>query len=260
MSLQPFTLTKLAEDMKRVQEMGAIKSHRPGNDGGVGNTLEDLLGIKENNIPLTDIGPVEIKSHREGSTSLLTLFHFDPLPRIGGRSFVQKLVENYGWPHKSLQNEKSFRLTLNGERFVDRGFNVVVDRDRRIVLIHFDHTRTDPRHSEWLESVEKRVSLGEMEPAPYWTFSGLENRASSKIGQKVLYVTAEATMRGEDEYLQYHRALLLEGFNLNSFIDLIQNGTIYIDFDARTGHNHGTKFRIRPDNLPVMYKTKRRLL
>ena len=256
MSLQPFTLKKLAEDIKRVQEMGAIKSQRPGNDGGVGNTLEDLLGIKENNIPLTDIGPVEIKSHRKGSTSLLTLFHYDPLPRIGGKSFVQTLVDNYGWPHKRLKNEKSFRLTLNGDRFVDRGFNVVVDRQRRVVCIHFDSAKTDPRHSNWLKSVETRVGLGEMQPAPYWTFSDLEERAGAKIGQKVLYVTADATMRGTDEYLQYRTALLLEDFDLNDFVNLIQKGTIYIDFDARTGHNHGTKFRIRPENLPKMYGKK----
>lgn len=240
--------------------MGAIKSHRPGNDGGVGNTLEDLFGIKENNIPLADIGPVELKSHREGSTSLLTLFHYDPLPRIGGQSFVQEIVRKYGWPHKSLKNENSFRLTLNGERFVDRGFNVVVDRARRVVLIHFDFTKTGPRHSEWLKSVERRVGLGEMQPAPYWTFSGLEERAASKIGQKVLYVTAKATKQGKDEYLQYSKALLLEDFNLNGFVDLVQSGTIYIDFDARTGHNHGTKFRIRLENLPKMYGKKQALL
>ena len=30
------------------------------------------------------------------------------------------------------------------------------------------------------------------------------------------------------------------------FLDLIEAGGIYVDFDARTGHNHGTKFRLRP--------------
>lgn len=32
------------------------------------------------------------------------------------------------------------------------------------------------------------------------------------------------------------------------------NGKIYIDFDARTGHNHGTKFRIKYNDIPSLYK------
>lgn len=29
---------------------------------------------------------------------------------------------------------------------------------------------------------------------------------------------------------------------------------VYVDFDARTGHNHGTKFRIRYTDIPSLYK------
>lgn len=34
----------------------------------------------------------------------------------------------------------------------------------------------------------------------------------------------------------------------------IREGKIHIDFDARTGHNHGTKFRIRYRDIPSLYK------
>ncbi|HAB54736.1 MAG TPA: hypothetical protein DCE80_21595 [Ignavibacteriales bacterium] len=27
-----------------------------------------------------------------------------------------------------------------------------------------------------------------------------------------------------------------------------------VDFDARTGHNHGTKFRIKQNKLPLLYE------
>ena len=33
------------------------------------------------------------------------------------------------------------------------------------------------------------------------------------------------------------------------------DGKIYIDFDARSGHNHGTKFRIKYNDIPLLYKT-----
>lgn len=34
----------------------------------------------------------------------------------------------------------------------------------------------------------------------------------------------------------------------------IEKGFIYVDFDARTGHNHGTKFRLKQDKLPELYE------
>ncbi|WP_411909771.1 MvaI/BcnI family restriction endonuclease, partial [Hafnia paralvei] len=38
---------------------------RPGNDGNQGNTLEDLLGVAENNIPLPDLGGIfELKTQK----------------------------------------------------------------------------------------------------------------------------------------------------------------------------------------------------
>jgi len=46
---------------------------------------------------------------------------------------------------------------------------------------------------------------------------------------------------------------MLEKLNCDKFIDAIEKGTILIDFDARTGHNHGTKFRMRQDKLPKLY-------
>ena len=43
-------------------------------------------------------------------------------------------------------------------------------------------------------------------------------------------------------------------YNLkNSTGNGMKNGNLYIDFDARTGHNHGTKFRLRSKVLINLY-------
>ena len=34
----------------------------------------------------------------------------------------------------------------------------------------------------------------------------------------------------------------------------MEDGKVLVDFDARTGHNHGTKFRMRQDALPMLYE------
>ena len=39
----------------------------------------------------------------------------------------------------------------------------------------------------------------------------------------------------------------------NNFLRGLINGKILVDFDARTGHNHGTKFRIKQNNWEVLF-------
>ena len=67
--------------LQEIKEMGWIRNQRPGNAGGVGNTLEDLLDVAENNLQLPDFGDWELKSQRAETGSLLTLFHCEPKPR-----------------------------------------------------------------------------------------------------------------------------------------------------------------------------------
>ena len=38
------------------------------------------------------------------------------------------------------------------------------------------------------------------------------------------------------------------------FLKAMEKGNILVDFDARTGHNHGTKFRMRQNCLPELYE------
>ena len=45
--MQTYTKESLKRALLDIRELGWIPNQRPGNDGGVGNTLEDLLGIEE---------------------------------------------------------------------------------------------------------------------------------------------------------------------------------------------------------------------
>ena len=46
---------------------------------------------------------------------------------------------------------------------------------------------------------------------------------------------------------------MLKKLDIEKFINSLQNGYVYVDFDARTGHNHGTKFRLRSKALIDLY-------
>ena len=47
-----YTKESLIKALQDIRDLGWIRSTRHGNDGGVGNTLEDLLEIEENNLPI----------------------------------------------------------------------------------------------------------------------------------------------------------------------------------------------------------------
>src|SRR5205809_5174413 len=124
------TKAQMIARFKDVQNRGWIKSLRPLNSGGIGNTIDDLLGFPESNLPISDSAQWELKSHRVGSKSMLTLFHMEPEP-TKHPPVVRNLLPNYGWPHQTIEDELSFRATLYATQPTDRGFGIEVDQRRQ---------------------------------------------------------------------------------------------------------------------------------
>ena len=254
--MQIYTKDGLIERLKEISRMGWILSGRQGNVGGIGNTIEDLLGIEENNLPIPNAAEWELKCQRINTSSLTTLFHIEPSPRA--LRFVPRIfLLKYGWPHqyagiKYHSGEMSFRQTIHGLSRSDRGFMVSIDRKNKKVLISFDYKTVSNRHKEWLRSVKERVGLGEIEPQPYWGFDGLFHKAGTKL-LNCFYIQADSKRQSGQEYFNYLKIMILEKFDFNKFLHAIERGIVLVDFDARTGHNHGTKFRLRQDCLPDLY-------
>lgn len=256
----------LIEALKEIRERGWIKNARPGNAGGVGNTLEDLLGIDENNLPIPNAAEWELKAQRKGKrsvTSYTTLLHSEPSPRA--LRFVPAIfLPKYGWPHQLAgtmypENEMSFRQTINAVTRTDRGFGVVVDRENRRVEVSFNSTLVGTRHSAWLESVRMRVgNIDELNPQPYWGFDDLFHKVGTKL-LNTFYVKAQAKRIDGEEYFFYDEIMILKSFDLEKFLVAIEQGGVLVDFDARTGHNHGTKMRGRNDVLPSLYAEVQRI-
>ncbi len=248
---------ELIKKLKSIKEKGWIENARPGNAGGVGNTLEDLLGIEENNLPIPNAAEWELKAQRQDTKSLTTLFHIEPSPRV--IKFVPKmLLLKYGWAHKEAgkkypQNEMSFRQTIHGESRSDRGFMVVVDTDSQKVMISFDSNSVDKKHFDWLQSVKERIGLGELNPQPYWGFDDLRSKAGTKL-INCFYAQAERKKQDGKEFFRYSKIYMLRKFSFEKFLINFQKSFVLVDFDARTGHNHGTKFRIRANSLMNLYE------
>jgi hypothetical protein len=252
-----YTKETLIEKLKSIRDLGFVLNARQGNHGGIGNTLEDLLEIKENNLPIPNAAEWELKTQRIGTSSLTTLFHLEPSPQA--LKFVPSLLlPKYGWPHQEAglkypTTEMSFRQTIHGLSTSDRGFKVKIVESEQKILISFDYKLVSDKHSCWLESVGKRIGLGELNPQPYWGFADLVAKAGTKL-RNSFYVQAQIKRENGLEYYHYQKILKLSRFSFDGFLKGLREGFILIDFDARTGHNHGTKFRLRQNLLPDLYE------
>lgn len=252
-----YTKASLIKKLKEISKSGWILCGRQGNSGGIGNTLEDLLGIEDNNLPIPNAAEWELKAQRSGSASLTTLFHMEPSP-TALRFVPQILLPNYGWEHtqsgkKYSLGEMSFRQTIHGNSRSDRGFKVEIDNKEEKILVSFDAESVDYRHKDWLKAVKKRVGLKELSTQPYWGFKDLEHKAGTKL-LNTFYVQAEVKIENGLTYYKYTKIKMLKGFKFSGFLDAVRNGNILVDFDARTGHNHGTKFRLRQNCFPDLYE------
>lgn len=252
-----YTKELLISELRAIAEKGWFPNARHGNNGGIGNTLEDLLGIEENNLPIPNAAEWELKSQRLNTSSLTTLFHIEPSPRA--IKFVpQVFLTHYGWSHQEAgrrypETEMSFRQTIHGNSPSDRGFMVKIDHSERKVLISFDRQSVSPRHEDWLNSVSQRIGLEQLNPQPYWGFDDLEHKAGTKL-LNCFYVQAEVKRENGQEFYHYCKGMMLQKFKFNGFLRQLEMGNILVDFDARTGHNHGTKFRMRQNCLPELYE------
>src|SRR3989338_2357265 len=110
-------LQELIEKLRKIKKLGFVKTHRV-DDTGVGKTLEDLLGVRENNIRLPDVGDVELKAKRIDSMSMLTIATKSPQPK----GINKLLFEKY--KYKDKEGSYNLHSTVYGSRFNPQGFKV----------------------------------------------------------------------------------------------------------------------------------------
>lgn len=265
-----YTKEGLIQAIREISTRGWYRSQKETkrwrNDAAVGNTLEKLLGIDENNLPIPNAQEWELKVQRAHTSSLVTLKHIEPSPRAS-KIVANVLLPLYGWKHKEAgrkypEDEKSFRSTTSATYYTERGFRLVLDREHGKLRFVFDASKADtskPEIAEWLQSVQRRVGhLGPLDPEPYWGLTDLKYEIGAKI-KNCFYVTAETKVEGGHEFFRYTALLVLSGFSFDNFLRCIERGLVLVDFDARTGHNHGTKFRIRQDHWQDLYEQVQRI-
>ncbi|MDE0471851.1 MAG: MvaI/BcnI family restriction endonuclease [Ekhidna sp.] len=231
----PQGLTGAAKKIIKVIKKGFYEfpeNSRFNGSGAPGMYLEHLLGLDANNKDQPDLDGWEVKYH--SGTAPLTLFHKTPEPK----AIMEYMVNKHGW--KNNKDQTAFRHTIWGES--ERGFVVSNDGERIIV----QHNSIDG-------------------PVPNWTHDTLINAMISKL-RRLILVEGE-TSHTPKKGVKYKHARALWEISPSGFISAIERGTVAIDFDARTMQgagtrlrDHGTKFRVRVEDLPVLYQNTFRLI
>mgnify|MGYP004004340705 FL=1 len=155
------TYDEMILGLKTLKEKGFVKTHRAG-DTGIGKTLEDLLGIEENNIPGPDGEDTELKAARKNSPSMLTLFTKSPLPR-GINSILRA---EYGYPDVNHPDKLALRTTIDS---VD--FNTIQGKKGFMVIHKGDKIEIVPG--------QKPIKFPDM-PNPYWNKEDFEKSIKKK--------------------------------------------------------------------------------
>lgn len=241
-----YTLDDFIREYKKICEMGWIKTHRSG-PTGIGKTLEDLLGIEENNIDGPDFGEYELKSCRSDSKSMLTLFTRAPQPAKANTY----LRLTYGYASGAYDNdEKVLHATLSANRFTS-----ISNTGHELKI----NCKDDGIYIESESGIENI----------YWSRDALKSCFEKKYRGKFVYAKALSRTVNDSEEFKFYEAYEVSGFDYDSFINLLESGNIYVDLrigqyhsgpNKGKTHDHGTGFRIKESDQPQLFKIKNKIV
>ena len=235
----------LFDEFRRIRNLGWIKTMRSG-PTGVGYTFEKLLNIPENTLPLPDYCNIEIKTHRDISTSNICLFSYDP---VGSYSYeIKHIYDTYSYASVKYPSQKVFNATIychiKKRMPCDCKFSLQIDYNEERVFLVVHDSKNDL-----------------LEKDAYWSFSEIKKKLYDKL-QYLAYISADSRYIDGVEYFYYKSIRFYKLKSFDTFIKLLDSCKISVSF--RIGgrkvqdfpwqiDNHGTSFSIKSYNLHKLY-------
>lgn len=230
-----------------VKELGFVKSNRP-NNTGIGKTFEDYMGVVENNLDAPDLAGYEIKSHREGVSSYVTIFTKSPSFPDGANAILR---DRFGEPYENNPQLKKLHTSIfatHANSFVGKySFQLVNDKKEGVLYI-------EVRSLETGEILDR--SCG-------YTYVDMAIHLQDKLN-KLFYVSAERSFNDDGtESFYFNHAEIYTAVSFEKFIKMIDEGLVM--YDIRIGsyksgkdfgkcHDHGSGFRVKEANLHLLYE------
>ncbi len=224
-------LPELWSRLAEIDGMGFVKSRRRGSTG-IGFTLESLLEVEENNLPIPDLGGrVEVKATRSNTNNLITLFTFNR--SVWGLKPTE-IVER--WGYVDYRGRPALYTTVSARRPNQLGFQLSVAEDG--TSLSMNHVPSKSLLATWdvFHIVGKFVTKFE----------------------RMLFVHADSRRTDGAEEFHFNRAELLSEPSSLTFRDGFASGMVTIDVRMYlkpngSARNHGTAFRIHEHDLPALF-------
>lgn len=230
-----WTLALIRNALKELAAKGWIKSNRK-HDTGIGKTLEDHLGITENNIALPDFGIMELKTQRINTSSMMTLFTKSP----AGMANAQ-IRERFGYPDQEFPAVKILHQTIESGRANAMGFHCDIDASQQKLLV-----------------LKGREVIG------FYDLDFIKQQATKKVGSGLILVLAETKREKRGEYFHFKEAYILKEIDPEQLLAHskydIRLGVYHSGKKAGQRHDHGSAFRIPKKSVPLLFKIRERIL
>ena len=219
-------------------------------DNGVGDTLENLLGITRNSNKTPDYKGIELKaarlSTRKGrQVNKSNLFSKIPNWDLSVLKSGAEILEKYGYYPKDTPNNKALHVTLSNSPNA-QGLYLEMNSESYVI-----------------ENLRKTTSS--VEKVVLWKLAELEFELEKKH-EKTFWIKAETKVVNEHEQFLYKVVEATSNPMVTNFGTLVSTGSITMDYTfsekerssgKKYARDHGYLWKIAPGDFSLLFPPKR---
>ena len=212
--------------------------------GGVGITLESILGKERENLEIPDYHGIELKAKCSTRETHITLFGATPDSYLFE---IKRIQKEYGYPDATLPQFNIFNLSIYGDRYVSLNhhyFTLSVDQENKQIVLNI--------YDNHFNLIDNLVS---------WSFEMVKEQLERKLSYLAI-VHAERKFQHNVVYFKYNDIHFYQLKSFEEFIQLVACGIIRITFRIsvyKSGrkygeiYDHGTIFSIDEKDITKLF-------
>jgi hypothetical protein len=241
--------TELLNKLVGIYKLG-FQPSTTNSDNGVGDTLENLLGIKRNSSRSPDYKGIELKAARLSSrtnTQLNRSNLFSKIPNweLSTLKNGSEILDKYGYYPNGEDDRKALHVTLNNKPNA-QGLYLELNTDQYLI-----------------ENLRKTTSA--IEKVVLWKLDELETELEKKHN-KTFWIKAEAKRINSHEHFLYKIVEATSNPMITNFGTLVSTGSITLDYtfsekERSSGkiyaRDHGYLWKIAPSDFALLFPPKR---
>ena len=241
--------TELLRKLVDIYKLGFLPS-TTNSDNGVGDTLENLLGITRNSNKSPDYQGIELKAARLSAgtnrqVNRSNLFSKIPNWNLSELKSGSEILEKYGYYPTDTPNNKALHVTLSN-RPNAQGLYLEMSLESYAI----ENLRKTP------SGIEKVV---------LWKLAELESELEKKH-EKTFWIKAETKVVNQHEQFLYKLVEATSDPMVTNFGTLVSTGSITVDYTfsekerdsgKKYARDHGYLWKIAPGDFALLFPPKR---